>query len=92
MIITMLTLLGCAIIMDVYLRGKHIAHQMGEVGLVEAGSQGCAIAGDGEGDGGEGIADEVADGEVHVERQVGPNEGKAAGYNRFQAMLVELHR
>jgi len=64
---------------------------MGQVGLVEVGAQGGAVAGDGDGVGREGIADEVADGEVHIERQVGAHEGKAAGHNGFQAMLLAHH-
>jgi len=54
--------------------------------------RGGAIAGDGDGIGREGIADEVADGEVHVERQVGAHEGKAAGHHGFQAMLPAHQR
>jgi len=61
---------------------------MGQVALVEVGAQGGAVAGDGDGIGREGIADEVADGEVHVERQVGAHEGKTAGHHRFQAILL----
>ena len=54
--------------------------------------RGGAVAGDGGGMGREGIADEVADGEVHVERQVGVHECKAAGHNGFQAMLLAHKR
>jgi hypothetical protein len=61
---------------------------VGQVALVEVGAQGCAVTGNGDGFGREGITDEVADGEVHVERQVGAHEGKAAGHNGFEAMLV----
>ncbi len=65
---------------------------MGKVALVEVGAQGGAVAGDGDGIGREGIADEVADGEVHVERQVAPNEGKAAGNYGFDSMLLAKER
>jgi len=61
---------------------------MGQVFLVQVSAQGGAVAGDSDGIGCEGIADEVTDGEVRVERQVGPHEGKAAGHNGFQAMLL----
>lgn len=36
----------------------------------------------------EDIADEAADGEVHVERSVGSYEGKPAGHHGCQAMLL----
>jgi hypothetical protein len=65
---------------------------MGQVALVEVGAQVGAVARDRDGIGREGIADEVADGEVHVERQVGTHEGKAAGHNDFQAMLLAHQR
>ena len=55
---------------------------------MEVGTQGRAVTGNGNGISGEGIADEVADGEVHIEWQVCTNEGKAAGYHGFQAMLL----
>jgi hypothetical protein len=61
---------------------------MGQVALVKVGAQGCAVTGNGDGYGREGITDEVADGEVHVERQVGAHEGKATGHQGFEAMLV----
>ena len=60
---------------------------MGHVGLDKVGAQGGAVAGVCVGICREGITDEVADGEVHVERQVGAHEGKAAGHHGFQAML-----
>ena len=65
---------------------------MGQVALVEISAQGGAVAGDGDGIGREGIADEVADGEVHAERQVGAHEGNAAGHHGFQAMLLAHQR
>lgn len=71
---------------------QHGEEPMSQVALVEGRAQGGAIAGDGDGIGREGIADEVADGEVHVERQVGAHEGKAAGHHGFQAMLLAHQR
>lgn len=61
---------------------------MGQVALVQVGAQGCAVTGNGDGFCRESITYEVADGEVHVERQVGAHEGKAAGHHGFEAMLV----
>ena len=61
---------------------------MGQVALVEVGAQGGAVAGDGDGIGGEGIADEVADGVLHIERQIRAHKGKAAGHHSLQAMLL----
>jgi hypothetical protein len=61
---------------------------MGQVALVQVGAQGCAVPGDGDGFGRERITDEVADGEMHVERQDCTNEGEAAGHHGLEAMLV----
>jgi hypothetical protein len=44
---------------------------------------GRAISGDDDGIGREGIANEVGDGEVHVEWKVGTNEGKKTGHQRL---------
>ena len=65
---------------------------IGQVALVEVGAQGGAVAGDGDGIGCEGIADEVADREMHIERQVCTNEGKAAGNYGFDSMLLAKER
>ena len=65
---------------------------MGQVTLVEVGAQGCAVAGHGDGIGREGIADEVAYSEMHVERQVCTNEGKAAGNYGFESVLLAKER
>ena len=65
---------------------------MGQVGLVEVGAQGGAVAGDSDGISREGIADEVADSEVHVERQICTNEGKAAGNYGFGTILLAKKR
>jgi len=48
---------------------------------------GCRVAGDGDGTGLGGITYEVADVEVHVERQVEAHEGKAAGDHDFDGMV-----
>ncbi len=61
---------------------------MGQVSLVEECAQGGAVAGDGDGIGRESIADEITDGEVYIERQVGAHESKAACHYGFQAMLL----
>ena len=60
----------------------------GEVGGVEVGAEGCAVAGDGDGLIVEGIADEVADGEVGVEGEVRADEGEAAGDLDFDGELA----
>ena len=65
---------------------------MGQVSLVEVGAQGAAVTGDGDGIGRECIADEVANGEVSVERQIRADEGKAACHHGFQAMLLAHQR
>ncbi len=53
----------------------------GEVGHVEPGAAGGAVALDVDGLVVEGRAEEVADGEVGVERELGADEGEAAGYH-----------
>ena len=65
---------------------------MGQVALVEVGAQGRAVAGHGDGISSEGITDEVADGEVHIEWQVCTNESKAAGNYGFEPMLLSKER
>ena len=50
--------------------------------------QGGAVEEDGDGNGRDGIADKVADGEVQIERRDRDHEGKAAGHHAFQAMPV----
>ena len=59
---------------------------------MEVGAQGGAVAGDGDGISRAGIADEVADGKMHIERQVCTNEGKAAGNYGFDSMLLAKER
>ena len=51
----------------------------GEVAHVEPGAAGCAVALDVNGLAHEGRVDEVADGEVGVEGEVGADEGEATG-------------
>ncbi len=58
---------------------EHGPQPDGEVGGVEVGAEGRAVSGDGDGLVVEGVAEEVADGEVGVEWQVGADEGEAAG-------------
>ncbi len=45
---------------------------MGQDGLVEVGAQGCVVAGDGDGVGCEGIADEVAEAKCTLSGRAGP--------------------
>ena len=59
---------------------------------MEVGAQGRAVAVHGDGIRREGIADEVADSEMHVERQICTNEGKAAGNYGFDSMLLAKER
>ena len=59
---------------------------------MEVGAQGGAVAGDSDGISRKGIADEVADGKMHVERQICTNEGKAAGNYGFGSMLLAKER
>ncbi len=67
--------------------GEHGPEPDGEVGHVEPGAAGCAVAADVDGLVGEGCADEVADGEVLVKGEVGADEGEAAGYDWFKVRV-----
>ena len=56
------------------------------------GAQGCAVAGKVNGISRAGIEDEVADGEMHIERKDCNNEGKAAGNYGCDFMLLAHQR
>ena len=67
---------------------EHGPEPDGEVGHVEEAAEGGAVALDVDGFAREGVADEVADGEVLVERKVGADEREAAGDDALEWRIV----
>lgn len=65
---------------------------VGQVVLVQVRAQRRAVPSHLNGVAGQGIADEIADGEVDIQRQVAPDEGETAGDDHFQTKGVLVQR
>ena len=63
---------------------------MGEIALIEISAQRRPITGHGNRLGREGIADEIVDGKVHIQRQIGTHKGEAARNYRLETICFTV--